>query len=483
MTNNVDITIIHLSLSHNDDRLEVDRYVPVGTLYVVSMLEKYNFKVDFKDYQVYTNKKKLSLTEQLDINTFLSFIGQTGNVIGISCTSDLLPFTICAVKEIKKQFPGKKIILGGIGPSGVAYELMETFNFIDFVVIGEGENSTVNLLKEIRGKADYSSVPGIVYRENEKVIQTSNHQRISDLDIVPLPAYHHISFNDYNRVGVISTRGCPYPCTFCDSAPFWENIFTKRTVQNLIEEIEYIVDNFNLTVIDICDDLFFANKARCLEFCDELINRGIKIKWSCSVRVDLVDEPLIKKMAESGCTCLFFGVESGSDKVLSRIRKNITIDQAKTSILIARKYIDEVITSFMWGFPFESIDEFIETTEFLLFLVENGATPWFFMLCPFPLSGLYKEFYDRIGFSDELCSNMIGANMTSDMREMVLQYPSIFPGYYHYKSANLDLKHKVASQLGRPYLLPGEIKDIIESIKVKQDSLQQSYKKGYEATN
>jgi len=473
MENKADITIVHLSLSHNDDRLEVDRYVPIGTLYVVSMLEKHSFKVDFKDYQIYTYKKKQSITEQLNIDSFLSFLGQTSNIIGISCTSDLLPFVICSIKEIKKQSPEKKIILGGIGPSGVAFNIMSTFSFVDFIVIGEGELSTVKLLSAINNGEDYRSVPGIIYRKNYEVIQTSSDDRISNLDETPLPAYNHINFKDYNRVGVISTRGCPYPCTFCDSAPFWENIFTKRTVQNLVKEIKYLVDTFGLTVIDICDDLFFANKDRCLEFCNELITRDIIIKWSCSVRIDLVDEPLIKKMAESGCTSLFFGVESGSNKVLSRIKKNITIEQAKESILIAKGYIDEVITSFMWGFPFESIDEFIETTEFLLFLVENGATPWFFMLCPFPLSDLYKEFYDSIDFSDELCSNMIGTNMTSEMRKLVVQYPSIFPGYYHYKSNNLDIKHKVASQLGRPYLLPSEIKDIIHSMKEKQESIRQ----------
>ena len=284
---------------------------PLGLLYVGAALEKEGYHVKVFDTQI----------QDWDIK-------EAGNsdIAGIYCNTSNYHKAIELAKEIKANFH-IPIVFGGPHVTTRPLEVLENGS-VDYVVVGEGEISAVELLRSIDNP---ETVKGIGFKKNGKAIINPGRELIKNLDSLPLPARHLIpigqykpSPNQYKRLPMTTmmvSRGCPFNCTFCDVETLWTRLYRSRSVNNVISEIKRLIKDYGIKEINFWDDVWGINKAWIDDFCSQILNEKIDITWSCECRVDTVDGELLKKMKKAGCWCIFFGIESLDQEILDAINK------------------------------------------------------------------------------------------------------------------------------------------------------------------
>jgi radical SAM superfamily enzyme YgiQ (UPF0313 family) len=421
--------------------------VPLGPLYIASVLEQSGCAVDFRDYQLASNKKPLS------INTMAGFLHGAKQTVGISCQFNTLPFVLACLERVRRDDPAKTIILGGPGPTSVAENVLRHFPSVDAVVKGEGEQTIL----DIASGAPDRDIRGIVYRRPDgDVASNPPRERIRDLDTLPFPAYHLAEVSDYSHAGVITARGCPYRCSFCEVAPLWGNKTRERSVANVISEIKLLHDRYGIETIHLNDDTFVLSRTRVEEFCRGIVAEGLDVAWWCLGRIDLVDEGLLSKMAHAGCVGVQYGIESGSENVLKRIGKKWDVSRIVDVVKMSLGVIENVTCTFVWGFPFESMGDFYETVHLMGVLAALGSPIKLLALSPSYLSPLYRDYSHTLRFSEDLVSNLSWGVLgdAAPMRDrkkilgMIRRYPDVFPGFYYFDSPDIEAKHRILSAAG-----------------------------------
>ena len=437
-----DITLINLNMLivRFVDAIERELHVALGPLYLVSSLEEAGFSVDFRDYQLCEYEEPFSPENLAD------FCKDPADIIGLSCMTNLLPFTLLAAKEIKKRYPEKTIVLGGVGPFSIERRIMEKFPWIDLVAYGEGERSAVALMQALKGKGDLAKVPGLYYRENNGIKSTPPCDRIEDLDAIPAPALHHIDFKQYAGTNIITSRGCPYACTFCSVAPIWGRKPFFRSPESIVKEMQDLHHDFGVELFLFQDEFFVSSKERVMRFCDALKKTGLKVMWKAFARINLTDTEVLKAMAKTGCVEIRYGIESGSNRILERVKKGFTIEQATEVVSEATLYFPRVDSFFIWGFPFEQMDDFYQTIfQMISFrLVGSRILPSLF--CLLPQTDIYREYRDKVKLEfypdlfpeymltgHEICDD--GRLQMSPKHKYIFDFieanPDLFPGFFH----------------------------------------------------
>jgi len=427
-----------------------DFSMPLGVLYLAAALEEAGFSTEVRDYQL------TGAADPLDPEAFADFLDGSADVVGISCMSYFLPFLMRGLEKLKERHPQKTVILGGSGPTGVAEDLLNAFGGFEAVVRGEGELTVVELMERLQAGKGLDGVKGVSFRKEGGAVSNPSRERIRDMDALPLPAFKKLDLGRYGNGAVITARGCPYNCTFCDVAPLWGRRTYSRSVESIIEEMS-VLKELGKDIIDIHDDTFVLSKKRVLEFCDTLDKEGLDVGWSSLGRVNLMDDELMGSMAKHGCLGVFYGIESGSDAVLKRIKKRFTADQAMDVLAKSAKYF-AVKSSFIYGFPFETMQDFFDTLMMIAFSAKLGQLYQVNFIAPLPLSDLYLEYKHELQLSPQWMSSMTqsgyvtwtgeGPRPHDEILEMVGSHPDIFPGFYHIPSPELPMKRAILAKLG-----------------------------------
>jgi len=455
-----DITLVNLNmlLVRYIDAIERELHVPLGPLYLTSALERAGCEVDFRDYQL------SEYDEPFTPENVADFVMDPAPVIGLSCMANLLPFTILAAERIKERYPDKTIVLGGVGPFSVEEKILERFPWIDVIAHGEGEQGGVELVKALGEGRDLGGVPGVFYREDGKIRRTDPAARIEDLDTIAPPAWDRIDFKRYAGHNMITSRGCPYACTFCSVAPIWGRKPYMRSPEKIVEEMVLLNREHGVTLFLFQDEFFVSSKEKVLRFCEALKRSGLKIMWKAFARVNLTDTETLKAMARSGCVEIRYGIESGSNKILERTRKGFTIEEAIKVVSEAVLYFPRVDSFFIWGFPFETMEDFHQTIfQMISFrLVGSRILPSLF--CLLPQTDIYLEYRDRVKleFYPELFPEymLTGHEICDDGRlrasekhgyifDFISENPDIFPGFFHIDlETNILPKHALLKEHG-----------------------------------
>ncbi len=457
-----DITLVNLNMLvvRYVDSIERETHVPLGPLYLTSALEHAGFRVDFRDYQL------CELAEPFTPASLADFCADPAPVLGLSCMANLLPFTILAAEEIKRRNPGTTIVLGGVGPFSVEEKILARFPWIDVVAHGESEISAVALMRALTRGHDLTSVPGVAFRRDGAVVRTPPAERIEDLDAIEPPAYGKIDFSRYAGHNVITSRGCPYACTFCSVAPIWGRKPHMRSPEHIVEEMVRLHHDFGVELFLCQDEIFVSSKDKVLGFCEALGRAKLrKVMWKAFARVNLTDTATMKAMARAGCVEIRYGVESGSDRILERIRKGFTIDQAAAVVAEATTLFPRVDSFFIWGFPFETMEDFYQTVfQMISFrLVGSRILPSLF--CLLPQTDDYRECMEqgaRLEFDPGLFPEymLTGHEICEDGRlrlserhrpifEFIEANPDVFPGFFHVDlDSGILPKHEVLVEHG-----------------------------------
>jgi anaerobic magnesium-protoporphyrin IX monomethyl ester cyclase len=414
--------------------------LPQGPLMIVSALEAQGYEVEFHDYQTQHRP------DQGDPEVFYRFLREAqADIIGISVFSSSLPTALLAVRKLKEECPGKTIVMGGPAATDTPEDILRFFP-VDIVVRGEGEVTVVEMMRAIESGADLAEVAGLSFKRNGNIISTPNRPRIADLDSLPYPAYDRVDFRNYgSSLGTVYSRGCPYECSFCSVHSVWQRKMTHRSPESLAEEIAYVVSSHpgEITEVAYHDDTFVLDEKRVTRLLRALRERGVELPWFCYGRVNLMPESLVRTMSDFNCSKVLFGIESGSDAVLKRIRKRFTGEEARRTVNLTRSYIPSTINTYIYGFPFETIEAFHETVFSVLDDRQKGIVSNLYLLCPLPQSPLYSEFQDILRFSPRYHSLLGTPSYFARYPEIVAEivaHPQLFSAYYHYEHPELEDK-------------------------------------------
>ncbi len=323
---------------------------PLGILYIISNVEH---KIDFMDNRLH-RYSDVHLFEKLKNYDMVGFGGTIAECPQARSVSKLL------------RRVGIKTMYGGPNATVNWERYIEDF---DIIVKGEGELTVNEILNHIAEGKELNDIQGIVFRQDGNTINNPDRGFIPDLDTLKYPARELLDLAKYLREAkpfldvhpvdtMVSSRGCPFACTFCSSKYFWKRTYRARKPEAVIEEIRYLMDKFGTKGIYFREDLFTVSKERTLEFC-KLI-KPLGIDWMCESRVDTVDEEMLETMKGAGCKAIDCGIESCSNKTLKLIGKGITLEQAKKTIELCKRIGIFIGGSFMIGFPHETKEDILE---------------------------------------------------------------------------------------------------------------------------
>lgn len=334
----------------------------------------------------------------LDIPAFIRRLrGEKADLCVIETSTPSFPFDLRTMQAVKDEL-GIPVI--AIGPHTTIFhrEALAAHPCIDYIARGEYEITVMELVKRLGDGRDPRGVPGISYRRNGAVVVNEDRPRLEDLDSLPYPArdlyrwerYHEPSHLALPWITMITSRGCPFRCTYC----LWPQVmyggkFRARSARNVVDEVEHCVRRYKPGEIFFDDDTFTIGKKRVLELCDEIVRRGIEVIWSCMGRVDTVDEEMLSRMRRAGCRKIKFGVETGSTAIMKTIRKGIDLGKVPGAFEAAKRCGLEVHGTFMVGLPGET-EETVRETVALAKSLPNDSLQ-FSIATPFPGT----EFFDR----------------------------------------------------------------------------------------
>jgi radical SAM superfamily enzyme YgiQ (UPF0313 family) len=244
-------------------------------------------------------------------------------------------------------------------------------------------------------------------------------------------------------------RGCPFSCSFCDIAPYWGRKHTHRSVESFIDELEHLADR-GVDDVFFVDDTFVLSRKHVEQICDEMLGRGIRLSWGCYARTDLVSDHLLAKMAEAGCQKIFYGVESGSDQVLKDIRKGITRERTEAMIRTTLEHIPFVTTSFVWGFPEETLADLEDTVCMLLYFAAMGACPQLNLALPYTYSSLFREHRSELTFKPEYSSQLCfyEGSAAEWAGDLIRRDEELFSAFYQLPTIELERKWEFLDEAG-----------------------------------
>ena len=331
---------------------------PLGISYVAAAFEAAGCEVNIFDY-IISGYSKEKLAAQLA--EFRPDAVGTGSVTMNFYDAQRI------LKDVKSIDPDMVTMMGGPHVSFTVEETLRLFPEIDVVFIGEADDTILEFAPLIRRPDKWREIRGIAFRSGGDIVNNGRRDFITDVDRIPPPARHLLSVSRYLALGypvsMITGRGCPHGCIFCLGRKMVGAKVRRRTPSLVVDEIQQIME-LGFDRINIADDLFASDTGRVKEICNLMRQRGLRPGWSAFARVDTVSQEMFDVMAEAGCDSISFGVESGSPEMLKRVRKGITLEQARQAVLMCKKSGMLPHASFMVGLPGETHETLKQTAEF-----------------------------------------------------------------------------------------------------------------------
>ena len=370
------------------------RLPPLGLMYVAGALEKAGFPVQMLDN--YLMNQSIEQVQQLALKL-------QPEIVGITCGSATYKKCVETAKAIKQVLPNTKIVVGGWHASYMPESLLENAE-IEYAVMGEGEKAIVDLAECIMkgDKVGAASVAGVACSFNGQIVKNAP-KFLSNMDEIPFPARHLLPLEKYDRTieflkakpaDVMSiSRGCTFNCGFCETKKLWGNICRSFSPQRIMDEVNDLATRYGTKGIYFINDNFTMRKKETMEWCDLMIKSKLDLEWVCDTRVDLLSEELLEKMASAGCKTIWFGVESGSARILQRINRHITLEQTENAFKLCRKKGIQVACSFMLGMPGETKEDLQASYNF----AEKLDPDWcqFNVFIAYPDSPMYREMLEK----------------------------------------------------------------------------------------
>jgi radical SAM superfamily enzyme YgiQ (UPF0313 family) len=364
------------------------------------------------------------------------FVGITLFTVGVWGAASI-------ARKLKQELPETIVIVGGPHMSSMGPETMERFEEFDYAIIGEGELPLVDLLRELDGGGDLASVPALLYREGGEVKRTPALPVNKVLDELPMPAWDLLpgfpaayppAIFDFPRgpvATIAASRGCPFHCRFCDTSTFGAKI-RRYSAPKVFEMMQRLYDEYGVRHVMFVDDLFLAVREKVEELCHLILERGLKMTWTCTARVDTVKPGVLELMKRAGCWEISFGLETGSDELLEKMDKLARVEKSEQAV---RWTADAGIRTkglFMLGYPGETRESIALTRDFVRRIPMTIMNLTKFT--PYPGSPVYRDLYGT-NIRDDAWEKMNGMNFVwapegFTVEELDQEYQRMLKAFY-----------------------------------------------------
>lgn len=433
------VFLTHGYFIHEDEKEQkiMRPYPPLGLLYVSAWLEKHDI-----DHEVFDTT--FSSMEQLQ-NKLQQ---QLPTIIAIYVNLMTKPNVIRLIAWVRSQseLSDATIMLGGPEVANNKEGFLN--NGADFLVLGEGEQTALELIDCINRAADVSQVAGIAYRDkNGTIQQTAERTKMRDLDELPLPNRSSINMQQYfdawkqkhgeSTISINTMRGCPYTCRWCSRAVYGLS-YRRRSPAHVVQEMLWIRNEYKVDTIWFVDDVFTISHKWLREFCDELKRHDLSFPYECITRADRMNEEVIGMLKESGCTRVWIGAESGSQRIIDKMDRRVDVEKVQEMIQAVQKHGIEAGTFIMVGYPGETMDDLKATVEHL----KRAAPSHFTITITYPIRG--TELFEEV--MPYMTSTPAWENSTDRDIDFERTYPRQFYNYAVRWMVNEVNAHKAASQ-------------------------------------
>jgi len=421
----------------------IAEHAPIGILTLAAVLEQHRPAPRIVDLNSAYFEYLRSSRKQGDFCRFAvkRIRDSSSRVFGFSTICSTYPLTLRIAREIKRTRPDACIILGGPQASVVDVETLRAFDFIDFIVRGEAEETLPALLTALSQGAGWDGIPGLTFRREGHVVRNPNAPVILNLDTIPMPAFHlYPELKSCRFVPLELGRGCPFACKFCSTNDFFRRRFRLKSPQRVIEQMRLAKEAYGIERFELIHDMFTVDRKRVVDFCQAVLGSGEKFEWNCSARTDCIDEELIALMARAGCRSIFFGIETGSARLQKEIDKNLDLTEAGSRIRSTTQYHIATTVSLITGFPDETMDDLRFTVRFLMDAARLDYTdPQLHLLAPLAETPIHSQYRDKLVL-DDIFSDMAyqGWRQNAAERAMIAHHPAIFPNFYGIPTTWLD---------------------------------------------
>ena len=359
------------------DLIVIPPLPPTDLMYLAAVAEKAGLEAKINDYSQSGDYEK-------DLKEFKP------DYLVVNIATPTLEQDLDAVKKAKDICPNVITIAKGAAFLTLADRIMKEHNHLDFGILGEAEDT----LKEILLGKQQSEILGLYYKDNGEVKFTGQRPFIEALDSLPLPARHLVDNNIYRRpdnnkvqATIKVSRGCPFHCFFCLATPVSGAKVRRRSPENIVGEIRECVEKYNIRNFLFWSDIFNLDKKWTMDLCQAIIDSGLKITWSANTRADTADLEMAKMMYKSGCRLVSIGVESGSQYMLEKMGKKITLDDVRRTVKVFKKAKIRIYNYFVIGLPWETEETVEETIRFAIELDSDFIS--FYTATPLPGSRFY----------------------------------------------------------------------------------------------
>jgi radical SAM superfamily enzyme YgiQ (UPF0313 family) len=345
--------------------------IPLGLAHIAAVLEENGVEVEVLD---------LLVSQYSEEKVYRRMAEFRPEVVGVTAVTMNYPISSKILKLCKQVDENAVTVIGGPHVTFWAEQTLREAPWIDIVVRGEGEYTMLDI---VRGK-ELPQIEGIVFRKEGDIVATADRPWIENLDELPLPARHLFPLSKYRALSaggsLITGRGCPFNCIFCAGHRMVGRRVRLRNPRLVVDEMQ-LLQELGFEVIHVDDDLLTLNHAHVHAICDEILNRGLKIKWDAFSRVDTLNREVAAKMKRAGCFCLVFGVESGSQEILDTVKKKISLEKVRQAVSLTNEMGMMPFASFILGLPGETRDTLRQTYDFAR---ELDISHTFHVLAPFP---------------------------------------------------------------------------------------------------
>jgi radical SAM superfamily enzyme YgiQ (UPF0313 family) len=354
------------------------QFPPLGLAYMAAVLDQNGYEVKIIDCPV----NEISHDQlKAELQSF-----QPG-LIGTGSMTPTIESAFKVAQVAKEACPTSTVVMGGPHATFCDKEVLALDKNVDLIVRGEGEETLLELAKQPQTGMKLGDIKGLTIRHGDEIIRTANRPFIQDLDAVPLPGYKFLNLEKYfvakrKLLPVITSRGCPYACSFCVASQMFGQKFRARSPENVLMELEWLQNEYGAEGIAFQDDTFTFDRKRAMEICNGMIERKLKLHWGCATRADVVNKETLDVMAKAHCDETMFGVEAGCASMRAILKKGVTNEQIENAIKWAKEAGMFVTVSVIMGYPGETRETLKETLDFAAKLKPDDV--WLCHATPYP---------------------------------------------------------------------------------------------------
>ena len=419
---------------------------PLGLINLATTLKGLPHQVVLMDFALAIRQGALKRGKDIYDDCVERILAETPDLVGFSAQCTTYPAVIQISKKIKGRDPHVKIVIGGHNASFVDQMTLKTYPFIDAIVRGEGEVTFKELVSVCEEGTAWRDVQGITYRQGNNIFRNDDRNLISDLNDLLLPDYTFTAplseYRDAYRlprsIAILEVgRGCPHRCIYCSESVLWRRRTRTFSPSRIVDEIENLHKNYEAECFLLAYDQFTANRSFVESFCRKIIESGLNhLPWYCISRLDSLDSSLLALMREAGCESMCYGIDSGSKKTLSFIRKNIDHEILYTRVVETADQGIIPTLSFVIGFPKEERRDIDETLTLALRSgIVGNSNPLIQLPTVLPGTDLYTRYGERLVREVDtyfaLGLEFDGGKRLESDEELINTDPMIFSSFYN----------------------------------------------------